>query len=123
MIGPYRWSGKRAILTGRGESPKTNPNPSSGGTGSRLKTASSTLMLMNALMYGTIDLSRMPGIYVVSRTITDAATMFDTGPASEDSAQPRLGLRIAAGLIGIGLPQPIGPIRIIRVPIGSRCFN
>ena len=74
-------------------------------------------------VYGTIDLSRMPGTYVVSRTITDAATMFDTGPASEDSAQPRLGLRIAAGLIGIGLPQPIGPIRIISVPIGSRCFN
>src|SRR5438132_9725140 len=119
MIGPYRWSGKSAILTGRGDSPKTKPNPSSGGTGSRLKTASSTLMLMNALMYGTIDPSRMPGMYVMSRTITDAATMFDTGPASDDSAQPRLGLRIAAGLMGIGLRQPIGTIRNIRDPIIS----
>src|SRR6266851_6021039 len=106
MIGPYRCSGSSAILIGCGDSPKTKPNPSRGGTGNRLKTASSTLMLMNALMYGTTDLSRMPGMYVVSSTITDAATMFDTGPASEDNAQPRLGLRIAAGLIGIGRPQP-----------------
>src|SRR5437763_16994366 len=104
--GPYRCRGKRATLSGLGESPNTNPNPSRGGSGIRLKIARKKLISTNCL--NTSWTKGSLGAPTVARRLTTIAadSRFDPGPAADDRAQPRLGLRIAPGFIGTGFPQP-----------------
>lgn len=108
-----------------GINPPTTFEPSSGGSGIRLKKAS--IRLIN-----TVKLSMICGMLwwlmipcpIRNCCITpsiNAKTIFAPGPASEIQIISRRGLLRYAGLTGTGLAQPKCTSSNASVPIGSRC--
>ena len=94
--------------------------PSSGGTGRRLKIARLTFIMIKG-----IDIRVRMGepVSLVARESMVAKIRFEAGPARAIRAESLLGCFKLKGSKGTGLPQPNLKRSNIIVPTGSRCFK
>jgi len=101
-----------------GNSPRRIFSPSSGYTGTRLKTARLTLSISSGIR---IALKAIKGVNLISNEMMSASARLLSGPASEMMAPSRRLSRKLNGSKGTGFPQPKPTNRIASVPSGSRC--
>lgn len=122
IIGPYCLKiSSHSRASSLGKSPKRIVPPSKGGTGKRLKSASTIFKVIMALKIGKrVNKIGDIGIILKSKESKIPRIMFDPGPAREIKAASLLGFFKLKGSIGTGLPQPKRKINKAKVPKGSR---
>lgn len=104
---------------------KTILDPSSGGTGRRLKIISTRLREITDSK-SCIEKEYVSVIVIKARNgkmSSRATTRLEKGPASAISALSLRGCFKFPGLNITGFPQPIWAIKSMRVPMGSRCLS
>ena len=100
----------QAIAARRGSRPPTIVPPSSGGSGIRLNTPSTTFIATSfrRTSWPRLAPTPKPAVRVNATEATIARTKLLAGPANAIVAEPRKGLRSRKGWYGTGLAQPIG---------------